>query len=144
MIPTTKNYNHQIGLSYIEVLIATVIISVALAPMMNSLQTGLQGNALHKNKVKVLHQLSGTLETLLAQPFNELDAAATAAGAYTTSTSYSDVSTTVPYNVFISRYDVDNADSDNNVFTGGEENLLWIKVALLDGSDSFETLLIKN
>ena len=128
------------GITYLEILIAITLIAIALVPMMNSLQTGLQGAALHKTKVEVLHVLTGELEQVLVEPFDDLDAAATAAGAHTTPTTYSDATATVPFNIFIWRYDVDNADSDGDVFTGGEDDLLWVKVELLDASESLETL----
>ena len=133
----------QHGLTYFEVLIAIVLIATALVPMMNSLSSGLQGASLHKEKVTVLHALTGRLEQILAEDFNDLDAAATAAGAHTVKTSYSDEAAMIPYLVFLWRYDVDNADSDGDVFTGGEEDLLWVKVATADNTQSFETLLSK-
>ena len=134
---------HQSGLTYLEVLIATVLIAIALVPMMNSLSSGLQGAGLHKEKVAVLHALTGHLEQVLAEDFHDLDAAATDAGAHTIKTSYSDEAATIPYLVFLWRYDVDDADNDGDVFTGGEEDLLWVKVATADNSQSFETLLSK-
>ena len=136
-------FRHKLGFTYLEILIAITLIAIALVPMMNSLQSGLQGTALHKTKVEVLHVLTGELEQVLAEPFDDLDAAATTAGAYTTPTTYSDSGAAIPYNAFIWRYDADNADGDGDWFTGGEEDLLWIKVATLDESQSFETLLNK-
>lgn len=139
----SKSFHFQCGFTYLEILIAVTLIAIALVPMMNSLQSGLQGTALHKNKVEVFHVLTGELEQVLAEPFDNLDAAATAAGAHTTSTTYSDATATIPYNIFIWRYDIDDADSDGDVFTGGEDDLLWLRVATIDDSQSFETLLNK-
>lgn len=139
----SNKFRHQFGITYLEILIAITLIAIALVPMMNSLQSGLQGTALHRSKVEVLHALTGALEQVLAEPFEDLDAAATAAGDQTTPTTYSNVAATIPYSVFLSRYDVDDADGDGDVFTGGEEDLLWVRVALLDESESFETLLSK-
>ena len=144
MIFQSRSIRNQTGLSYLEVIIATVLIAIALVPMMNSLQSGLQGTELHKNKVEVFNVLTGELEQLLAEPFDDLDAAATAAGAHSNKTTYSDEAAPIPYNVYLWRYDADNADGDGDWFTGGEEDLLWIKVSLIDDSESFETLLNRN
>ena len=137
-------FRHELGITYLEILIAITLIAIALGPMMNSLQSGLQGTALHKTKVEVLHVLTGHLVQVLAEPFDDLDAAATAAGSHTNKTTYSDEAAAIPYNVYLWRYDADNADGDGDWFTGGEEDLLWIKIALPNESESFETLLNRN
>ena len=131
----------QAGLSYIEVLVATLLITVALVPMMEALGPGLQGAQIHRGQAEVRFALTGKLEEVLAQPFDDLDAAATAAGDYKVPTSYSDAAATVPHEVFIWRYDVDNADTDNNEFTGGEDDILWIRVATIDSSTDLQTLV---
>ena len=138
-----NKYALQNGVSYVELLVATILIAIALVPMMNSLQAGLQGTSLFQKKSQAHHVLIGNLEQVLAEPFNDLDSAATAAGTYTSPTTYSDLAASIPFNVFIWRYDVNNADSDNNEFTGGEEDLLWVKVSLVDSGQSIETLISK-
>ena len=131
----------QAGLSYIEVLVATLLIAVALVPMMEALGPGLQGAQIHRERAEVHYALAGKLEEVLAQAFDDLDTAATAAGDYKISTSYSDLAAAVPHEVFIWRYDVDNADGDNDVFTGGEDDILWLRVATVDGLTDLQTLL---
>ena len=134
---------NQIGISYIEILIAMILIATALVPMMNALQTGLQGATLFQTKAEFHHVLTGTIEKVLAEPFDSLDAAATSAGDYTNATTYSDLGASIPFKVYLWRYDADNADNDNDVFTGGEEDLIWVKVALVDNGQSVETLISK-
>jgi Tfp pilus assembly protein PilV len=131
----------QSGLSYVEVVVATLLITVALVPMIEALAPGVQGSALHRQQAESHYALTGKLETVLAEPFAALDAAATVAGAYTTPTSYSDLAAVVPHQVFIWRYDADDADADGNVFTGGEDDLLWVQVQSQNGSQVLETLL---
>lgn len=131
----------QAGLSYIEVLVATLLIAVALVPMMEALGPGLQGAQIHRDRAEVHYALSGKLEAVLAQNFDDLDAAATAAGDYKIPTSFSDPAATVPHEVFIWRYDTDDADGDGDVFTGGEDDILWIRVATADGLVDLQTLL---
>ncbi len=142
MIPVHPLQNHrEAGLSYVEVLVATLLITIALVPMMEALGPGLQGAQIHRDRAGVHYALAGKLEEVLAQPFDDLDAAATAAGDYKLPTSYSDVAATVPHEVFIWRYDVDNADADNDEFTGGEDDILWIRVATADGLTDLQTLI---
>lgn len=142
-IPIKSKHVLQQGIAYVELLIATVLIATALVPMMNALQAGLQGSALFQKNTEFHHVLSGTVEKVLAEPFANLDAAATAAGAYTTATTYSDLVAPIPFKVYLWRYDIDNADNDNDEYTGGEEDLIWVRVALVDNGQSIETLINK-
>ena len=68
--------HRQSGLSYIEVLIATLLIVIALVPMMDALQPGLQGSQIHRDRAEINFALAGKLETLLSESFADLDAAA--------------------------------------------------------------------
>ena len=129
------------GLSYVEVLVATVLVAVALVPMLDALQPGIQGAGIHRNQAEVQFALRGAMEAVLAERFDDLDAEATAAGAPTTATVYSDVAAVVPHEVFIWRWDVDNADADDDGFTGVEDDILWIRVATQDGLTELTTLL---
>jgi hypothetical protein len=132
------------GIAYLEVLIATLLIMVALAPALEALAPGATGAGLHANRIEDHYAVASRMEELLAQPYAALDAAATAAGSRTVPASDSDTLTyadgrTVTRNVFLSRYDSDNADGDNNPFTGTEADLLWLRVAI--GDTALETLL---
>ena len=131
----------EAGLSYIEVLVATLLIAIALVPMMDALGPGLQGAQIHRDRADVHYALTGKLEEVLAQPFDDLDAAATAAGDYKIPTSYSDAGAAVPHEVFIWRYDVDNVDFDNDEFTGGEDDILWVRIATTDSLTDLQTLV---
>jgi len=136
-----RQSGRQSGLSYVEVLVATLLIAIALVPMMEALRPGLQGSEIHRQQSEIHFALRGKLESVLAESFASLDAAATAAGAHTAATSYSDLAATVPHEVFIWRYDVDNADNDDDPYTGGEADMLWLRIASLDDGFSIQTLL---
>jgi Tfp pilus assembly protein PilV len=136
-----RQSRQQSGLSYVEVLVATLLIAIALVPMMESLQPGLQGSEILRRQSEVHFALRGKLESVLTEPFASLDAAASVAGAHTAATSYSDLAATVPHEVFIWRYDVDNADNDDDPYTGGESDMLWLRIASLNGDFSIQTLL---
>ena len=132
----------QSGISYMEVLVATILIAVALVPALQALNAGLQGPDIHKQRARNHYLLMGKLEEVLTQPFDSLDAAGLAVADEDTPTSYSDPDTEKkPVSVYIWRYDVDDADLDDDPFTGGEADILWLRVDLEKSNQSLETLL---
>ena len=131
----------QVGFSYTEVLVATALIAVALIPMLDALTPGLQGVQIHREQAEIHFVLQGKMEEVLAQDFHDLDAEGLAAGSPTTPTVYSDTGAVVPHEVFIWRWDADNADADDDGFTGGEDDLLWIRGATADGAMQLNTLV---
>ncbi len=133
--------SRQAGLSYIEVIVATLLLTVALVPMLDALKPGLQGSQIHRDQAQIHFTLGGKMEQVLAEPFDDLDAAATAAGDFKVATGYSDLTAAVPHQVFIWRWDVDNADADDDEFTDGEDDILWVRVATVDGLSELQTLI---
>ena len=81
------------------------------------------------------------------EPFGQLNSAAVAAGSPTTpTTTYSDLFTypngrQINRNVFIARYDADNADADNDPFTGTDDGLLCVRVAIAGTGMGIESLV---
>ena len=132
----------QAGVSYIEVLVATLLILISLGPMMDALRSaapsvGAQEDAATQN----LH-LTAILEDVLAEPFSLLEAAAAAAGSETVASSYSDLAgATNRRLVYLSLYDGDNADSDNDPFSGVDPGLMWVRTEIEGTLMSVETLL---
>jgi hypothetical protein len=139
---TSAGKNEQ-GLSYVEVLIATVLVMVSLVPAIEALHPAIQGAGIHETEVGLHFHLTARLENVLAEPFVTLDAEAQALADPTAiSAEFSDAAgSTNRRLVFVSRYDADNADADNNPFTGVDEGLLWIRVEVENTSQALETLL---
>lgn len=132
----------QSGFSYIEVLVATVLIATALVPALEALQPGIQASQIHRIQTENRYLLTAKMEDLLAEPFADLDAAA---GDASTPTSYSDSVTAsggrqVNRQVYLSRYDGDNADGDDDPFTDTDEGLLWVRVEIAGSPLALETL----
>lgn len=118
----------QRGYSLLEVLIATVLVVTALVPAMEALNTASTGRLVLGTELQRVHRLSSRMEEVLAVPMSSLVAAA-AAGTRTTPSTYSDpVGTTDRRLVFLSLYDGDNADNDNDPFTGTDAGLIWLRV----------------
>ncbi len=130
------------GLSYIEVLIATALIAITLVPAMEALTPALQGAAIHESSSVQQFHLAARLETLLAEPFAALDAEAVAINDPTVaSTVYSDAAGVANRRlVFLSRYDADNADADNDFYTGMDAGLVWLRVEIEGTTQAMEGL----
>ncbi|MGI9341407.1 MAG: type IV pilus modification PilV family protein [Gammaproteobacteria bacterium] len=129
----------QQGLTYLEVLVATLVLLIGLVPALDALRNAVSGTAGNEGYVALQHQLEGRLEEMLAEPFFDLNAAA---GAPTTASSYSEPGGTPERMlVFIAEYDGDNADTDDDPFTGTDPGLLWIRTAIEGTPYSLETLL---
>ena len=142
MSVSTRFPSGQSGISYVEVLIAAALIAVSLAPMMDAVRTASISAGVHENAaVQNLH-LIATLENVLAEPFSSLEASAIAAGSESTITSYSDLAGSSNRRlVFLSLYDGDNADTDNNPFTGTDQGLMWVRVEIEGTVQAIETLI---
>lgn len=130
------------GLSYLEVLVAVVLVAAALVPALEALRGGLVGAQVHADLATESYRLTGRMEEVLAEPFATLDAEALALGSPTTpSAVYSDPAGTPGRRlVYLSRYDGDNADGDADPFTGVDGGLLRIRVEIELGSHAVETL----
>ena len=132
----------QRGWSYVEVLVATVLLALALVPALEAMQTALLGAAVHEEHAIHQQRLASRLEQILAQPFSDLDAAASAAGSEAVPSTYSDSAGTKGRRlVFLSRYDGDNADGDDKPFTDTDAGLLWVKVEIENSVIGLETLI---
>lgn len=130
------------GFSYVEILVAMSLIAVALIPAMNALRVGVSATTVQETRLTNHYALVGRMEQVLAEPFAALNTAAGVAGDETTPTSYSDPFGSDPrLLVFLGRYDIDNADADDDPFTGADGGVLWVRVAVEGTQRSFETLV---
>ena len=131
----------QSGLTLVEILVAVVLLAILLVPAILALQTGIVGTDVHADVTSNHLRLSSRLEELLAEPFTALQDAASVAGGPTNPSSYSEPAT-VPGRlvVYLAGYDGDNADADNDPFTGADAGLLWLRVEIEDSAHALETL----
>ncbi|MDJ0758530.1 MAG: prepilin-type N-terminal cleavage/methylation domain-containing protein [Woeseiaceae bacterium] len=131
----------QLGLTLVEVLVTVVLFAVLLVPAISALQTGIVGAGVHADVAANHYRLTSALEELLAEPFTDLADAATAAGGPTALSSYSEAAGTPGrLLVYLAFYDGDNADSDDDSFTGGDDGLLWVRVQIEGAPSSLETI----
>jgi prepilin-type N-terminal cleavage/methylation domain-containing protein len=141
----------QKGFSYVEVLVAMVLIAIALVPAMNALQTGIMSANVHQTLTAEYYSQSKKMAELQSTPFTSLLNAAKIATNNTTPASFSDAVGTDNRNlVYIALYDADaapftitdtNVDGDNDPYTGNTANLLWVKVMIEGSAQGLETLI---
>ena len=133
--------DRQSGLTLVEVLVTIVLLTIVLVPAMNALYTGVVGTEVHSNVATSHYRLTSRLEELLTEPFNDLSDAAVAAGGPASPTTYSDAAGPADrLLVYLSLYDGDNADADDDTFTGTDADLLWIRVEIEGSALAVETV----
>ena len=131
----------QSGLTLVEVLVTVVLLAIVLIPAMNALRTGVVGAEVHGNVAASHYRLSSRLEELLAEPFADLSDAAVAAGGPAIPTTYSDAAGPPDrLLVYLSFYDGDNADADDDSFTGTDPDLLWVRVEIEGSAFALESV----
>lgn len=156
------NNTRQKGLSYVEVLLSLIILAVAILPALDSIRSGIQAAVVHEEIIVDHYSLVSKMQEVKSTAFEDLLAAADAAGSFTNASSYSDDSGVEPRHlVFLSYYDADNGDSDDNLFTILDSNtdsdnnpytsdasepllsLLWVSVELESSIHSLQTLVLR-
>ncbi len=133
-----RNRPWESGLSYVEVLIATFLVAIALVPALDAMHSGIAGAGVHTELARNHYRLSEKVEELFAQPYFELAAeAATAGGSNNLVDAYSDAAGTADRRmVYLAFY-----DGHTRGFVGSDTGLLWIRVAIEGGPQSVQTLV---
>ena len=133
-----KTAHRQSGISYVETLAAVIIIAVSVVPATVAIRGAMNATQSDSRATVNHYRLMSKMEEVLAAPFATV--LAQAAGPFTNS-SYSDPTGTVDRRlVFIAPYDGDNADADNDPFTGTDPGLLWLRVEIDDRLDAMQAL----
>lgn len=120
------------GFSYVEVLIATVLVTLALVPILEALEVGVRAGVVHEEELTRHYRARTRMEEVLARPFGELVAEeqAAAGGASV----YSDAPGTPERRiVLLSTFD---ADDDGQP----DENILHVRVEVEATTHALEAL----
>lgn len=140
MISRFTGVRRQAGFSYVEVLAASFIIAVSIIPATDALRNAMQVAAADGQATVNQYRLIGKMEEVLAEPFATLFASAAGTG---TATNYSDVAGSTDRRVvFIAPYDGDNADADDDPFTGADAGLLWVRVEIEGAATALQALKV--
>ncbi len=119
------------GYSYVEVLVAAIILAGALVPASGALRDVLHASTLSRELLALQYEAFGAFEMLQTAPFGQLDGQAQATGGTTPSTLYSEpASTPNRMLVWVAPHDLDNADGDGNALTGVDDGVvrLWLEM----------------
>ncbi|MDH3633302.1 MAG: hypothetical protein OES20_01225 [Gammaproteobacteria bacterium] len=138
--------HRQAGFSYMELLIATLLIVIMLVPALDAMQSGIQGSGIHTQLAQNQYRMISKMEQTLALPFSELltQADLVADPTVLIPAPYSDSAGTESRRlVFLARYDGDNADADDDPFTGIDAGLLWVRVTIEDSPRALETVIVE-
>jgi len=120
------------GFSYVEVLVATALLALALVPALEALEIGIRGGGVNEAEVALHYRALGAMEEVLAQPFGDLQAEAIAAAG--AASAYSDPPGTEDRRlVYVTGYD---ADGDSTPDPG----LLRVRVEIEATAHVLETL----
>ena len=156
MSPRSISFYFQQGISYVEVLVAIVLVAITLVPALEALQSGIKGADIHEDYVVDHYQLVSKFEEVLAKPFGTLLNESAAVGNSATASSYSDAGGTANRRiVYLSYYDAGdsdgdgdpftildaNTDGDNNPYTGTDIGLLWVSAEIEGTVHTMETLV---
>ena len=153
---TRSHRSRQSGLTYVELMVATVILVIALVPALKALHTGMLGAEIYESSSSQHYAVLAKMKGVLAERHEMLTAAAAVAGNPKTPSSYSDAAGLPDRRlVYLGLYDANNADGDNNVFTvldpnldgdsnpfTGYRDLLWVRVAIEGSIVSVESLTL--
>ncbi len=129
----------QAGISYVEVLVATAVLALALVPALEGLEVAIRGGEVHESRVTLHHHLVAKLEEVLARPFADLEAEANGSGGAPSADSDPGGAPDRRL-VYLLPYDGDDADADGDPFTGGDPELVWVRVEVEATPYALETL----
>ena len=127
------------GLAYIEVIVALVIVVVALVPALNAMQSGLRGSQLLGAIAARDTSLRGKMEEVMAKPFDTLNAETFLSGGNTTasvSTALSDAAGAERRIVILYR-------TDGSAVSASDTGLVRVRVAYEAGGTALESMRSK-
>ncbi len=129
------------GYSYVEVMVAAVLLSVSLVPATEALRVIMGASTDNRQQLTLQYAALARMESTLAQPFAALEQEASSTGG-TTSSSYSDpVGTPNRIVVFVAPHDIDNVPPDNDPLTDTDPGVVRVRVLVSDTTIHFEQVV---
>lgn len=125
----------QGGLSYIEILITVLVVALLAGPAAEALRIALRTSDAVVQERRWRLEVRGALENALALEYDAL-AGRTGVEATLDTADGERIAWTV------ARYDIDNADGDNNQDTGADDGVRLVSAWLVGTSIRYETLAI--
>ncbi|MFK8030339.1 MAG: hypothetical protein AB8G18_08860 [Gammaproteobacteria bacterium] len=137
----SKSRFRQAGLSYLEVLIAAAVIAVSAFPVSTALKHAMN-SADHSQQSTVRHfQLLEKMEEVLSYPYSDL---VLQSGTVFRPGDWSDDAGVADQRlVYIVPADGDNADLDNDLLTGVDNDFLLIRVEYANQNGRLEAIKVR-
>jgi prepilin-type N-terminal cleavage/methylation domain-containing protein len=147
----------QHGFSFVEIMVAVLLLAICAVPMGDAIRNGITASSIAGAKARELRCIKNTMETVLAEPYQSLYAAAGGKDQPATFPMPAvfampvDGSCDTPPRVSIARFELDYGSNvevwlDNNPTASSaqlESPLLYITVAAANGGYSFTTLVAR-
>lgn len=154
------NINRSRGFSYLEVVLAALLMAVVLVPLLDALSAGVQSSRTQQDMLQDHYRLVAKLEEVTSQSYDSLyNEAALINNMNTPSTVFSDAAGTSSRRlVYVYYYDLanvdadsdpftisdPNSDADNNPFTGDDApvEVLWVKAEIENSNYQLLSLVV--
>ncbi len=134
----------QAGYGYVEVMVAALLLSIALIPAADALRDTVMHDRERRNLMSASYATKALLETVLTEPFADLQAQASATGGVAPS-AYSDVPSATPRRlIWVRPYDADNADGDDDISTGADDGIVQVVAEAQNTGIRFVTLVVEG
>jgi prepilin-type N-terminal cleavage/methylation domain-containing protein len=138
----------QRGFSFVEIMVAVVLLAVCAVPMGDAIRNGLAASSIGAAKARELRCIKNTMEIVLAEPYVSLYGAARGKGQPSAFAVPAAAACETPPLVSIAYYEREYGGSE--VFLGAnassaqlESPLLYITVAAANSGYSFTTLVAR-
>lgn len=131
----------QGGYSYVEVLVAAIILAGALVPASGALRDVLHASTQSRALLALQYEAFGAFEMLQTAPYGQLEAQAQTTGGTVPSALYSEAATTPNRMlVWVFPHDLDNADGDGDPLTGADAGVVRLRLEMEGTMIAYETL----
>ncbi|QOY94531.1 hypothetical protein IM543_00975 [Massilia sp. UMI-21] len=135
------------GFSYVEVLVATMVLAVCAAPLADAVKNGIDASRIGVAKAQELRCMKEQMETVLAEPYQHLWNAARGTAVASSYSRPADAAC-IAREVHIARYEHENGKSPVFLDDGAaparlETAMLYVTVSSPDSGYTFTTLVAR-
>jgi prepilin-type N-terminal cleavage/methylation domain-containing protein len=141
-----KRCPRQRGFSFVEILVAVVVLGLCAAPLAAAVKSGVDASRIGTAKARELRCMRNTMESVLAEPYQTLSDAARGKDLPSAYVPAADPSCDIARIVTIAKYEYENGKSPVFLDAGaGEDRLamamLYVTVSSPDSGYTFTTLV---
>jgi prepilin-type N-terminal cleavage/methylation domain-containing protein len=140
---------HQHGFSFVEIMVAVLLLAICAAPMGDAIRNGITAASIGAAKARELRCIKNTMETVLAQPYQNLWNAARSAGEAAVLPLPADASCEAAPRLSVVKYEYDASAKKLTELPALasadrlESPLLYVTVTAANGGYAFTTLVAR-